>query len=257
MDYRQRQYSLSTPLYHLGPPALLCLQAVRTMTLLCLQTVGTAALLCLGSRHYGLTLPSGSRHCGLTLPRQSALRPYSASAVSTTALLCLQAVGTTALAHTTLWPYAVVHNPHTHSLTHTYLLTHLLSTVLSIPIPPVKHTHVGSDHCHYWVCTSAVLGTLAAALRQSSTSITVLCRTFRPASQCCVGTHTHSTSTTVLCRHFDRRHSAMSAGALAPSRQSSVVRLPRLLDCTALPRFTSRLPGSPRQHVGCALPRVA
>ena len=159
MDYRQRQYSLSTPLYHLGPPALLCLQAVRTMALLCLQTVGTAALLCLGSRHYGLTLPSGSRHRGLTLPRQSALRPYSASAVSTTALLCLQAVGTTALAHTTLWPYAVVHNPHTHSLTHTYLLTHLLSTVLSIPIPPVKHTHVGSDHCHYWVCTSAVLGT--------------------------------------------------------------------------------------------------
>jgi hypothetical protein len=64
MDYRQRQYSLSTPLYHLGPPALLCLQAVRTMALLCLQTVGTAALLCLGSRHYGLTLPSGSRHYG-------------------------------------------------------------------------------------------------------------------------------------------------------------------------------------------------
>jgi hypothetical protein len=64
MDYRQRQYSLSTPLYHLGPPALLCLQAVRTMALLCLQTVGTAALLCLGSRHYGLTLPSGSQHYG-------------------------------------------------------------------------------------------------------------------------------------------------------------------------------------------------
>ena len=78
MDYRQRQYSLSTPLYHLGPPALLCLQAVRTMALLCLQTVGTAAL------------------------------------------LCLQAVGTTALAHTTLWPYAVVHNPHTHSFAHTH-----------------------------------------------------------------------------------------------------------------------------------------
>jgi hypothetical protein len=98
MDYRQRQYSLSTPLYHLGPPALLCLQAVRTMALLCLQAVGTAALLCLGSRyygltlpsgsrhrgltlpsgsrHYGLTLPSGSRHHGLTLPRQSALRPW-------------------------------------------------------------------------------------------------------------------------------------------------------------------------------------
>jgi hypothetical protein len=238
MDYRQRQYSLSTPLYHLGPPALLCLQAVRTMALLCLQAVGTAALLCLGSRYYGLTLPSGSRHRGLTLPSGS--RHYGPGPH-----------------HTTLWPYAVVHNPHTHSLTHTCLLTHLLRTVLSIPIPPVKHTHVGSDHRHYWVCTSAVLGTLAAALRQSSTSITVLCRTFRPASQCCVGTHTHSTSTTVLCRHFDRRHSAMSAGALAPSRQSSVVRLPRLLDCTALPRFTSRLPGSPRQHVGCALPRVA
>jgi hypothetical protein len=158
MDYRQRQYSLSTPLYHLGPPALLCLQAVRTMALLCLQAVGTAALLCLGSRYYGLTLPSGSRHRGLTLPSGS--RHYGPGPH-----------------HTTLWPYAVVHNPHTHSLTHTCLLTHLLRTVLSIPMPPVKHTHVGPSDQHH-----------------SAVSVHILTR---PAPQYYVGT---STDVTVLCR---------------------------------------------------------